>query len=155
MKHALFTVLFLLSACFPEKPKTVNVVFEKSSIEILRTGSVPLKINVELAISDTQRERGLMFRTKMADDAGMLFDFQTPREIGMWMANTPMSLDMFFIDANGVIREIVEHTVPFSRDVILADGEMQGVLEMKAGSAKRFGITEGDIVRHAVFNIEK
>ena len=132
-----------------------EIAFEKSDIKISRAAAAPLKINVELAQTDAQRERGLMYRTEMADDAGMLFDFKTPRRIGMWMANTPMSLDMFFIDSKGVIRQIAEYTVPFSRDVILSEGDMLGVLEMKAGSAQRFGISEGDIVRHAVFDVEK
>ena len=91
----------------------------------------------------------------MDDNAGMLFDFKTPRQISMWMANTPMSLDMFFIDDNGVIRAIFEYTVPFSRDVITVNKKMQAVLEMKAGSAKRLNISEGDVVRHPFFNVEK
>ncbi len=155
MKTVLFAVLLLAAACIPEKPKTAEIAFEKSDIEISRAAAAPLKINVELAQTDAQRERGLMYRTEMADDAGMLFDFKTPRRIGMWMANTAMSLDMFFIDSKGVIRQIAEYTVPFSRDVILSEGDMLGVLEMKAGSAQRFGISEGDIVRHAVFDVEK
>ena len=155
MKQAWFVCLFLLCGCLPDDSAGREIVFETARIEIERRNLPPLPLNVELAKSPAQRERGLMFRTEMADDAGMLFLFETPRKIGMWMADTPMSLDMFFIDASGVIRYIAEYTEPFSRDVITTDGKMTSVLEMKAGSARRFDISEGDIVRHPVFNIEK
>lgn len=155
MKLPFFVLLLFVSSCLWEQPKQTGMTFEKTQIEILRQNEPTLELTVETAVTDAQRERGLMFRTEMDDNAGMLFDFKTPRQIGMWMANTPMSLDMFFIDDKGVIRAIFEYTVPFSRDVITINKKMQAVLEMKAGSAKRLNISEGDVVKHPFFNVEK
>lgn len=156
MKKTALLFLFFVSACLPESASQADAVsFDTATIEIERENLPPLTIKAEIAQTNEQRERGLMFRTEMADDAGMLFDFKAPRRITMWMANTPLSLDMFFIDKTGVIRQITEYTVPFSRDVIASEGKMLGVLEMKAGSARRFGITEGSRVKYSAFEFEK
>ena len=55
-----------------------------------------------------------MFRRSMRPDHGMLFDFQTPQPVAFWMKNTPLPLDMLFIDATGTIVQIAADTVPFS-----------------------------------------
>src|SRR5215510_8131983 len=58
---------------------------------------------VELAITDEQRARGLMFRKEVPEGYGMLFDFKRDTEVSMWMENTFVSLDMIFIRADGRI----------------------------------------------------
>lgn len=95
-----------------------------------------------------------MYRTALADNAGMLFLFPVRKRISMWMANTPVSLDMIFLDGQGKIREIVEHTVPFSRDEIRSEKSVKGVLEIKGGLSKRLDIQTGDRLLHPFFMAE-
>ncbi len=74
------------------------------------------KFTVEIATTPAQMEQGLMFRRKMAPDAGMLFVFNTPSQASMWMKNTFIPLDMLFIDPEGRIINIAERRVPESLD---------------------------------------
>jgi uncharacterized protein len=108
-------------------------------------------ISVEIADTDELRARGLMFRHRMPEDQGMLFDFGKPRPAAMWMKNTLMSLDMFFIRTDGTIAAIAENTEPKSLDTISVSEPVKAVLEMAGGSAKRLGIKVNDRVVHRIF----
>lgn len=102
--------------------------------------------NVELAITPEERSRGLMFRTDMADDTGMLFDFGGPSDISMWMKNTFISLDMLFIDSDGTIVGIEKRTVPQSQTIIPSPKPVRFVLELNGGSSDRMGFEVGEKV---------
>ena len=106
---------------------------------------------VEIADTDALRARGLMFRQRLPEDRGMLFDFGKPRPVSMWMKNTYISLDMFFIRADGTIAYIAENTKPQSLDIIGISEPVLAVLELAGGSARRLGIRAGDKVHHRVF----
>jgi uncharacterized membrane protein (UPF0127 family) len=106
---------------------------------------------VEVARTERQRAVGLMWRTEMAPDRGMLFDFAGERQAVMWMKNTPLSLDMLFIAADGRIATIAAHTKPYSTERIPSGVPVVAVLELLAGSAGRLGIAPGDQVRHSMF----
>jgi len=110
------------------------------------SGDVPFR--VEIADTDEERERGLMFRTDLKDDSAMLFVFDDTRLVTMWMENTPSALDMLFLDESGRISAIRENAVPFSRDIISSGGPVRFVVEVKAGTVRRLGLTIGDKVRH-------
>jgi uncharacterized membrane protein (UPF0127 family) len=99
---------------------------------------------VETATTRAQRDRGLMFRTRLADRHGMLFDFGPPQEVRMWMKNTLIPLDMIFIDANGRIHRIERDAKPGSLALISSGGPVRSVLELNAGSADKYGIEPGD-----------
>ena len=73
------------------------------------------------------------------------------QEVVMWMKNTMIPLDMFFIEPDGRILRIAERTVPQSLTPIPSRGRVQGVLELNAGSAARLGIGPGDRVLHPAF----
>ena len=107
--------------------------------------------NVEMALQPAQQTVGLMFRTSVPPDGGMLFDWGTPRESTMWMRNTVSSLDMLFINADGTIRRVVENTVPESLAIIESRGPVRATLELAAGTARRLGIHAGDTVEHRLF----
>ena len=94
---------------------------------------------------------GLMFRTSLADDTGMLFPSATPREANMWMRNTYIPLDMVFIRADGTIHRIEAMTEPLSEAIIPSNGEVLAVLELAGGAATRLGLKPGDHVRHRIF----
>ena len=106
---------------------------------------------VELADNANSRRIGLMNRRDMADDHGMLFDFGETRYVSMWMANTYLSLDMIFIDRQGMVRSIAKNTVPLSTTHIGSGAPVYSVLEVNAGIADRLGLKPGDRVQHEIF----
>lgn len=107
---------------------------------------------VEMATTEEEKTTGLMFRRELADGRGMLFDFSPEQEVTMWMKNTFVSLDMIFIRADGRILRIAENTEPQSTKIIPSMGLAKGVLEVIAGTAKKYGIAPGDRVAHPLFN---
>jgi len=117
----------------------------------IETAGGPVSFLVEMARTPAEQSRGLMFRTLVPPGTGMLFVHERPRQVSMWMRNTPTSLDMLFIDEQGTIESIARDTTPFSETVISSNGPIAGVLEIRAGEAERLGIQEGDRVRHPRF----
>ncbi|MCQ2004144.1 DUF192 domain-containing protein [Rhizobium sp. NRK18] len=116
------------------------------ALKIARAGGGTVTFQVEIAATQAERERGLMERKTLDESAGMLFDFGTTRMVSMWMHDTPLPLDMLFIDKDGSIRTIAENTEPYS-DTIIPSGEpVAYVLEINGGAAKRAGVTIGDKV---------
>lgn len=107
---------------------------------------------VEMATTEQEKETGLMYRKELADGKGMLFDFSPEQQVSMWMKNTFISLDMIFIRADGRILRIAENTEPQSTRIIPSGGLAKGVLEVIAGTAKKYGIAPGDRVAHPLFN---
>ncbi|VTZ52384.1 conserved hypothetical protein [Methylocella tundrae] len=106
---------------------------------------------VEVMRTESERERGLMFRRTLAADRGMLFDFETERPVQMWMKNTYLPLDMIFISRTGRVVGLAENTEPLSEAIISSGAPAYGVLEVNAGSAARIGLKIGDSVRHPLF----
>lgn len=107
--------------------------------------------SVEMAVTDEQRSRGLMYRKELPEDHGMLFEFTPEQEVTMWMKNTYVSLDMIFIRKDGRVHRIVERTEPLSTRVISSGGPVHAVFEVVAGTAKKLGIGPGDRVSHPIF----
>jgi uncharacterized membrane protein (UPF0127 family) len=87
----------------------------------------------------------------MAPTHGMLFVFGPPREIHMWMRNTPLSLDMIFIDETGEVKNIAERTTPFSDAIIDSGVPVSFVLEINAGVSRLLGLKQGDKIEHRLF----
>ena len=108
--------------------------------------------SVEMATTEEEKTQGLMYRKELPDGKGMLFDFSPEQQISMWMKNTYISLDMIFIRADGRILRIAENTEPHSTKIISSGGLAKGVLEVIAGTAKKYGIQPGDRVAHPLFN---
>jgi len=102
---------------------------------------------VEIADTPSKRELGLQYRRDLAADRGMIFLFPSELQHAFWMKNTPLPLDMIFINRGGKIAGIVEQTVPFSLDPRSVGAPSQFVLEINGGLSKRHGIKAGDSVR--------
>ena len=111
----------------------------------------PVRFDVEVAADDATRERGLMFRTSLAKNAGMLFEFPGDDYRNFWMKNTILPLDMLFIRKDGTISSIAADATPYSEDVISSTEPVRAVLEINAGRAAELGIVPGDKVHGAVF----
>ena len=131
----------------PELPKERLVIVTKDGARH--------EFNVEMALSPGQQTVGLMFRTSVPADGGMLFDWGVPRDSTMWMRNTVSPLDMLFIKDDGTIRRIAEDTVPQSLAMIESRGPVRATLELAAGTAKRLGIRVGDRVEQRMFDATK
>ena len=112
----------------------------------LTTSAGPKAISAEIALSGPEQEQGLMFRKQLGDDEGMLFVYQRPQDITMWMRNTYIPLDMVFISSDSRIAHIVEGAEPLSERIISSGGKAQSVLELKAGTVRRLGLATGDRV---------
>lgn len=113
---------------------------------VLKTESGPHSFTIELATTNEERVLGLMFRRTLAADAGMLFLYDRPQPIAMWMKNTFLPLDMIFIGPDGRVHRIERHAEPFSTEVISSEGDVQGALEVNAGTADAIGLKAGDEV---------
>ena len=103
---------------------------------------------VEVAVTPRERAIGLMYREYLAADRGMLFDFGASGFRSFWMKNTYVSLDMLFIDADGVIFQIETETTPLSLEPITSNAPARAVLELQGGLAAFLGIMPGDRVIH-------
>jgi uncharacterized membrane protein (UPF0127 family) len=111
----------------------------------------PISFKAEVAADQASQEKGLMFRTKLAPDAGMLFDINPPQFQTFWMKNTVLPLDMLFIRADGVISSIAPQAVPYSETPIPSYEPVRGVLEINGGRAAALGIEPGQRVHNAIF----
>ena len=101
---------------------------------------------VEVARTTTEQAKGLMFRTELADTAGMIFPFAEPRVASFWMKNTVIPLDIIFIRSNGTIESIAENTIPYSTAPVAAGEPVTAVLELRGGLTAELGISAGDKV---------
>lgn len=121
-----------------------------ATIEIVSSTGVHA-FSVELATTDAELTRGLMFRRELPEGHGMLFDFGRDQPVSFWMHNTYISLDMIFIRGDGRVLRIAENAKPMSDDLIPSGGPVRGVLEVIAGTARKLGIAPGDRVTGAFF----
>src|SRR3984893_3169369 len=138
-------VLFVMAAaCLVVAPPAARSA-EQQTLEIASKSGVHL-FAVELAVTDEERSRGLMYRRSVPESYGMLFDFKRDQEVTMWMRNTYVSLDMIFIQSDGRIRRIAENTETESDKIISSGGPVRAVLEVVAGTARKLGIEPGDRV---------
>lgn len=124
--------------------------FPDSKLEI-RTAAGRHWFHIAVADTSQRQQRGLMFVRNLPADHGMLFPQNPARVMTMWMKNTLISLDMLFIDAQGRVVCIRDHTTPESEDIIICEQPVGAVLELRAGEAERRGIKIGDLVVHHSF----
>ncbi|WP_137134619.1 DUF192 domain-containing protein [Rhizobium sp. FKY42] len=140
-----FTSAFLALFLFSVIPSSAQLKFPTEQLTI-QTATGPQVFTVEIAVDGPQRQQGLMFREKMAADAGMLFDFGTSRAVAMWMKNTLIPLDMLFIDDKGIIQNIHEGAKPHDETPLSSGGPVKYVLELNGGAVKARNIAVGNRV---------
>ena len=103
--------------------------------------------DVELAKTSVERQKGLMFRNDLDTYEGMMFLYSKPQQVAMWMKNTPLSLDMIFVDGSDNVQAIEKSTQPFSTRIIGPHVGTQSVVELLAGSCEAHGISVGSKLR--------
>ncbi len=160
MKNRLFPVLILAVAALlgaallgaaPSSAQIKLQSFERDVLAIETADGRRHRLEVELALTGPQHAQGLMYRRRLAEDAGMLFLYSRAGMLTMWMKNTAIPLDMMFIAPDGRIVDIAERTVPYSLETISARFAASAVLEVNGGTVARLGIQPGDRVRHRAF----
>ncbi|MDA9190915.1 DUF192 domain-containing protein [Alphaproteobacteria bacterium] len=119
---------------------------QRVQISLISTEGKIHKFHVELAISEKQKEVGLMFRKELASDAGMLFIWNSESHRQFWMKNTHISLDILFIDADKRVVHIEKNAPIGSEKIIPSILPVQYVLEIKAGQSELRNITPGAIL---------
>ena len=141
-------LLFYSPSALSKKPRHLeNLVGWKEGSVIIQThANENIKFRVLIAKSNKERRQGLMHIESMEEDQGMLFIFDPGRKVSMWMRNTPMTLDMIFIDRNGKIINIAENMIPYSTKGISSGGSINWVLEINGGLSNRMNINNGDFV---------
>ncbi len=107
---------------------------------------------VELALTETQQDTGMMFRTAIPAATGMLFPWPQPQVSEMWMKNCPVPEDMIFIGADGTVKAIAEMTVPYSLKTISSGVPVAATLEVQGGMTAALDINVGDKVVAKQFN---
>ena len=106
-----------------------------------------IAFKVELAQSLQEQAKGLMFRTELGADEGMLFPFDPPKPASFWMRNTVIPLDLLFIAPDGRISNIAAQAKPYDETKLRSDGSVKAVLELRGGRAAELGIVPGDTVK--------
>jgi uncharacterized protein len=116
-------------------------------VDFLHPGDTSDTVYVEVADNEQSQEKGLMFRTSLDYDKGMLFVFDHETRESFWMENTPLPLDMVFVDGNLNIIDINHNASPNSTDVFTSSGPCKYVVEVNGGYCKEQNISIGDKIK--------
>ena len=134
----LFFFLCLVLACSPS-PNMKKIVIEKAN-----SSNMKIAIRAEIADSDIERMRGLMFRKAMPEKEGMLFIFDEENLTPFWMKDTYLPLDILFINSQKEIVDIAENAQPLSEELIPPHAPYRYALELNAGFVKKYKVERGD-----------
>ena len=124
------------------------------SLATVATDTAKVRFQVELAITAQDKAQGLMHREILPDRAGMLFIYPNPQPVSFWMRNTLIPLDMIFIDDQGRVARVHHNAVPFDETPIYGGDAIKAVLEINAGLAKKYGISDTSMVVHPLISPE-
>jgi uncharacterized protein len=133
--------------CNPGETRPISEAGLEQIELCITSGGKSRAFTVEIAATSQQQAKGMMFRTELADDRGMLFPFDETRMASFWMKNTMIPLDIIFIRSDGTIENIAENAVPQSTDQVRATGPVTAVLELRGGLTGELGISAGDRIR--------
>lgn len=156
LTSCLAAIALALTACSP-KPADGAAVTVAAPARHPESGLpvVPLSVThdgrrhafrVEVARGAEEQARGLMFRTRMGADEGMIFPMDPPRPASFWMKNTVIPLDIVFVGTDRRVLNIAANTVPYSETPVPSAGKVSAVLELNGGRAAALGIGPGDRV---------
>jgi uncharacterized protein len=117
------------------------------TVQFITSSGTGPTYNVELARTSAEINRGLMYRTSLAESAGMLFIFSGDYKHYFYMANTYIPLDMVYISSKNVVVGVVANAKPLSTALITPPGPCHYVLEINGGQCAQKGIHAGDTVK--------
>ena len=142
LHFSLFTLLILNSgfaACSPQKQKTTVLSIE-------RENAAAVEITVEIARTDEERSKGLMYRKVLPDGEGMIFVFDRDQQLSFWMKNTIIPLSIAFIASDGSIVEIKDMQ-PNDLNSVKSSRSVRYALEVPQGWFGRANVKTGDVVK--------
>src|SRR5256886_12780979 len=116
---------------------------DRGPVAVIRGLGGVAEVSLEVAATPAERERGLMYRTSLAEGRGMLFVFDEDRNHSFWMKNTLIPLDMLFIARDGTVVGMHANATPLSTADIAVGKASRYVLEVPGGWAARHGIAAG------------
>ncbi len=160
MRFCALAAVTLLAACSPQggtETQVANAAAAQAVHPISGLEIIPLTVTsrsgkhdfrVEVAASTQEQARGLMFRTQLGPDEGMIFPRQGNAQASFWMKDTPLPLDIIFIGPDSRISNIAAMTTPYSLDSVTSIGPASAVLELAGGRAEELGIEAGDLVEY-------
>ncbi len=152
----IIALLIALAACAPAEARRSAPALSAGHHPVSGLKVVPLTVThgktahhfrVEVAKTEAEQEKGLMFRTAMGADEGMIFPMTPPRYAAFWMRNTVLPLDIIFIGADHRVLNVAAQAVPYSDTPLPSLGAAAAVLELNGGRAAELGIGRGDLVR--------
>lgn len=133
-----------------QRPVTQKATVSSAGLDLvpltIKSGGKTHSFTVEMTRTSQEQAQGMMFRTELAPDMGMLFPFPSPKPASFWMKNTVIPLDLLFVRADGSIESIAANAVPYSLDPISSAEPVAAVLELAGGRAAELGIKPGDRV---------
>lgn len=112
----------------------------------IQSGIKQIILDVEIAATPEQRAHGLMGRTDLAENGGMLFLFPRLSLPSFWMKDTLIPLDMIFFDEQGIVVCVHEQAKPLDLTPVTCPVDVLMVLEIGSGEAKKHGIVEGSVL---------
>ena len=154
MRRLLLPLLLVLPACSSQAAERASTpaaqetsIHPVSGLEVIPLTVTSLgethEFRVEVARTAQEQARGLMFRTEMGPDEGMLFPYDQPRVLSFWMKNTVLSLDLIFIGPDRRVINVAANAVPYSEQSIVSEAPAIATLELNAGRAAELGIVPG------------
>lgn len=151
VKVFVHTIILLVLTITQVSCKQQPITLGSGEIEFIEQG---LKITVEIAETDAQKSKGLMFREGLVTNNGMLFVYQQERRLSVWMKNTGIPLDILFISELGVIVSIYNDVQPcfkVSCEIYESKGKAKYFLEINAGVVEKNHISVGQSLKINVF----
>lgn len=131
----------------PKQSNTEGFQNEGTLAFLQPDGDTLRTIRIDIADTDAERRRGLMRQRSLGYDQGMLFVFETVDEGSMWMKNTPLPLDIVFVAPDSQVINIARQTTPLSEEKITPAAPRKYAVEVRAGFANRFGLTDSTRIR--------
>jgi uncharacterized membrane protein (UPF0127 family) len=132
--------LILLTGCGKEAQTATDPLGPEAWLP-LKVGDV--EIEAQIVLTQAEQRKGLMYRESLGENRGMLFPYDTPRQLAFWMANTRIPLDIGFFDDTGLLCE-VHRMVPFDTTRTVSRGkDLQYALEMNSGWFAQNGLFPG------------
>lgn len=133
---------------FSQEIQVAEVPFTPEGELTIYQGETPIKrLEIEFAENEPERELGLMYRSSMEENRGMLFVFPNEEPRYFYMKNTQIPLDIIYINADKQIVSIIENTTPYDETSLPSQKAAQYVLEVNAGMANKWGIKIGDTIQ--------
>lgn len=128
-----------------DNSQPIEITFVKhGELQLIQNDSIIKNLDIEIADTDSKRQIGLMNRSHMAEDQGMLFIFERMNNTGFWMKDTRIPLDIMFIAEDSTVINVQRNARPHDKTNYAAEAPYRYVLEVNGGKSDQWGIVEGE-----------